>query len=91
MTDTQERLSRLQILQVADCPLVGRLVDEVRACFTNCGVREQVEIVVGDYPSPTLVVDGVDVSTGRPVQGGPCCRLDLPSSEQICDAVLSLR
>ncbi|HET8615824.1 MAG TPA: hypothetical protein VFL94_09890 [Actinomycetales bacterium] len=52
---------------------------------------EQLEVVVGDYPSPTLVLDGVDVLTGQPVHGGPCCRLDLPSSEQIRDAVLSLR
>ena len=91
MTDTQERPSRLRILQVADCPLVGRLVDEVRACLTDCGVHEPLDLAVGDYPSPSLVIDGVDVSTGRPVPAGPCCRFDLPSSEQIRDAVLSLR
>jgi hypothetical protein len=91
MTGTQERPSRLQILQVADCPLVGRLVEDVQACVTEWGVSERVEVVVGDYPSPTLVIDGLDVSTGRPVQGGPCCRIDLPSREQIRDAVQSLR
>lgn len=91
MTDTQQRPSRLQILQVPDCPLVGRLVDEVQACLTDCGVREPLEMVVGDYPSPTLVVDGLDVSTGQPVRSATCCRFDLPSSAQIREAVLSLR
>ena len=91
MTGMAARRTRLQILQVPDCPRVAQLVDEVRVCVTECGVRERVEIVVGDYPSPTLVIDGLDVLTGQPVQGGPCCRFDLPSSEQIRDAVLSLR
>lgn len=91
MTSTNGRRAHLQILQVPDCPLVGRLVDEVQACLADCDVREQVEIVVGDYPSPTLVLDGMDVATGLPVRAGSCCRFDLPSSEQIRDAVLSLR
>jgi len=91
MIDTLERPARLQILQVPDCPLVGRLVDEVMACLTECGVHEPLEMVVGDFPSPTLVVDGLDVSTGQPPRSATCCRVDLPSSEQICDAVLSLR
>lgn len=91
MTNSQQHPSRLQILQVPDCPLVGRLVNEVRACLTDCGVDEPLQMLVGGYPSPTLVVDGLDVSTGQPVQAATCCRFDLPSSEQIRDAVLSLR
>jgi hypothetical protein len=91
MTGPRGRQARLQVLQVPDCPLAGRLVDEVRARLAECGVVEPLEVVVGDHPSPTLVLDGVDVSTEQPVHGGPCCRLDLPSSEQIRDAVLSLR
>jgi hypothetical protein len=42
---------------------------------------------VGVYPSPTLVMDGLDVATGRPVEGEPRCRMDLPSQEQIRAAV----
>jgi hypothetical protein len=91
MIGTAARSTRLQILQVPDCPLVATLVDQVRVCLADCGIRERLEILVGDYPSPTLAVKGVDVSTGRPVEGGSCCRFDLPSSEQIRDAVLSLR
>lgn len=79
--------TRIQILQVPDCPLVDQLIDEVEHCLTEAGVGEPVEIVVGDYPSPTLVMDGVDVATGRPVEGEPRCRMDLPSREQIRAAV----
>lgn len=66
--------SRIQILQVPDCPLVGRLIDDVETCLAEMGISEPVQIVVGDYPPPTLVVDGIDVSTGRPVEGDPRCR-----------------
>lgn len=79
--------ARIQILQVPDCPLVDRLVDDVEHCLTQVGVDEPVEIVVGDHPSPTLVMDGLDVVTGRPVEGEPRCRMDLPSQHQILAAV----
>ena len=83
--------SRIQILQVAGCPLVDRLVDEVEACLADAGHDEPVEVLIGDYPSPTLLVDGVDVATGQPVTGQPRCRLDLPSRAQIIAAVAGLR
>jgi hypothetical protein len=79
--------SRIQVLQVEDCPLVGTLVADLEACLAEVGVVEPVgsvvEVVVGDYPSPTLLVDGVDVATGEPLAGQPRCRMDLPSRHQI--------
>jgi hypothetical protein len=83
--------SRIQILQVADCPLVERLIDEVEGCLADAGADEPVEVLVGDYPSPTLLIDGVDVATGQPVSGEPRCRLDLPSRAQINAAIAGLR
>lgn len=82
--------SRIRILQVPDCPLVDRLIDDVEKCLVDMGIDEPVEIVVGDQPSPTLVIDGKDVATGRPVQGEPRCRMDLPSEEQIRAATRAL-
>lgn len=81
---------RIQILQVPDCPLVDRLIDDVESCLTDIGSGEPIEIVVGGYPSPTLVIDGVDASTGRPIEGAPRCRMDLPSKEQIRAAARAL-
>jgi hypothetical protein len=43
---------------------------------------------VGSYPSPTVLVDGVDVmrrEAGAPI--GDACRLDLPTSQRLLDAL----
>lgn len=82
MIDT-DQAARIRILHVPDCPLVDRLISEVESRLTEASIREPVEVVVGDYPSPTLVVDGLDVATGAPVAGEPRCRLDLPTTDQI--------
>lgn len=82
--------ARIQILQVPDCPLVDQLIDAVERCLTEADSSGPVEIVVGDYPSPSLVMDGIDVVTGRPVEGDPRCRMDHPSQEQIRAAVRKL-
>jgi hypothetical protein len=43
---------------------------------------------VGSYPSPTVLVDGVDVmrrEAGAPI--GDACRLDLPTSRSVLDVL----
>lgn len=82
--------TRIRILQVEDCPLVDKLIDEFERCLTEAGLDVPVEIMVGDYPSPTLLVDDVDVATGQPVAGQPRCRMDLPSRQQIQAALARL-
>lgn len=83
--------SRIRILQVPDCPLVDRLIAMVDEALLSTGVRAAVEVEVGPYPSPTLVIDGIDIATGRPVAGAPRCRLDLPTREQLLAAIERLR
>jgi hypothetical protein len=75
--------ARVLILHVPDCPLVDRLLSDVTACMTEAALTEPIRLRVGDYPSPTLVIDGIDVATGEPVAGQPRCRMDLPSRAQI--------
>jgi hypothetical protein len=50
-----------------------------------------VEELVGDYHSPTLLVNGFDV-TGEPpaAEGQAACRLDLPNEEQVLAAIRGL-
>ena len=81
------KASRIRILQVEHCPLVDALIDDLKSCLTAADVDEPVEVVVGDYPSPTLLIDGIDVATGQPLTGRPRCRWDLPSRSQIQAAV----
>ena len=79
---TPERRQVL-VLQVPECPLVDRmlaLLDDVRA---ETSIELDVEVRVGQYPSPTLAIDGLDVASGLPVATTACCRLDLPTREQI--------
>jgi len=45
-----------------------------------------IEEVEGAFPSPSVVVGGSDV-TGRSLRGGACCRLDLPTDDQLRDAL----
>lgn len=82
--------TRVQILHVPDCPLVDRLRAEVESTLEQVAPHVLLSLVQGDYPSPTLLVDGLDVTTGAPVFGEPRCRLDLPTSQQIHEALSAL-
>ena len=73
----------VQVLHIPDCPLVDRLLTLIDDVAAEAGTRVVVRTVVGEYPSPTLVINGVDVATGRPVATNACCRLDLPTRQQI--------
>jgi hypothetical protein len=80
-------MTRLQLLQVPGCPLVDRLVALVDECRAEVGSDVEVDHLVGEYPSPTLVADGIDVATGQPVPQRAYCRMDLPSREQVLAAL----
>ena len=60
-------------------------------CLTQIPVDATLEELVGDYNSPTLLVNGFDV-TGHPrtPDGVMSCRLDLPNKEQILAALRGL-
>jgi hypothetical protein len=55
--------------------------------MAEIGTNKPVEVLVGEYPSPTLLIDGIDVASGTPLRGGAFCRLDLPNRTQILDAL----
>jgi hypothetical protein len=76
----------VQILHVPDCPLVDGLRSLLDRRLSRSGLHVTVEDVEGPYPSPTLLINGDDV-TGRPIAEGPSCRLDLPSEEEILTAL----
>ncbi len=82
------RTARVHVLQVPGCPLVDRLRQLLDECSAAAGVRLDVEVLVGDYPSPTLVVGGLDVATGAPPGQGAYCRLDLPTRTQVLEALV---
>lgn len=77
----------IELLSVADCPLADRVRGLVHRCLAIAGVDAQVAERVGAYPSPTLLIDGIDVVTGARLADNPCCRFDLPTTEQILIAL----
>ncbi|GAB3197496.1 hypothetical protein GCM10027062_09300 [Nocardioides hungaricus] len=89
--ETDVPSGRIRILHVPDCPLVDRVVQLVRECQAQAGDTGLVDLRVGPYPSPTLLIDGLDVTTGEPATGATRCRLDLPTREQILSALAGRR
>lgn len=68
---------------VPDCPNLAPARHELRAALADLGLPLAVVAeVVGDYPSPSLLVNGVDVMGGIG-EGPAACRLDLPTGERI--------
>ncbi|MGH3968096.1 MAG: alkylmercury lyase [Mycobacterium sp.] len=78
---------RVQLLHVPDCPLMGRLRHTLDDCLRHVGFAVRVEELEGSCPSPTLVIDGIDVATGAPPSREICCRFDLPTCAQIATAL----
>lgn len=82
---------QIRLLSVPDCPLATKVRKSLDECLGRAHVNAVVEEAVGDYSSPTLLVDGFDV-TGRLARPDEqiSCRLDLPSNEQILVALYVL-
>lgn len=77
----------IQLLHVPDCPLLDQVRDTLRDCLARTSIAVEVTELEGSYPSPTLVINGVDVMTGAPPQDQVSCRFDLPSRTQILQAL----
>jgi hypothetical protein len=81
-------VARIEILHVPNCPFVGPVRETVMRALARADIPAVLRERVGDYPSPTLLVDGIDV-TGQTPAAGACCRLDLPTEVQVLAALRS--
>jgi len=81
-------VSRVQLLHVPGCALLDRVRATLQNSLTKTSVHTTIEEIEGPYSSPTLLIDGLDV-TGRTPGAGPSCRLDLPTEDQILSALAS--
>jgi hypothetical protein len=50
--------------------------------LADLGLPGVVTELVGDYPSPSVLINGLDAMGGTG-DGSPACRLDLPTPEQL--------
>jgi len=84
----QQNSIKIQLLSVPNCPLVRKVRSMLDDCLAKTHIDARVEELVGDYNSPTLLVNGLDVTCQpSPPEGQTACRLDLPSKEQVLAAL----
>jgi hypothetical protein len=79
---------RVELLTSPRCPHAAAAKAAVAGCLTALGIEVPIIERVGRYPSPTVLVDGIDVM--RPDHGAPrgyACRLDLPTAQRILNAL----
>jgi hypothetical protein len=86
--DDGESTMTVELLLAPGC----RNAPAARTLLTNClhrlGLDQQVRERLGDFASPTILVDGVDVMTGE--AGAPrrqACRLDVPTESRVLAAL----
>lgn len=79
---------RIELLTAPDCPHAAPARQVITDCLTSLGLAVPVIDRVGRYPSPTVLVNGVDVM--RPeaaARVGDACRLDPPTPQRVLDAL----
>lgn len=79
---------RIELLASRGCPNAAAAKAAVAECLTALGIDVPIIERVGRYPSPTVLVDGIDVTgPDGETPEGDTCRLDLPTAQQILDAL----
>ena len=76
----------VDVLYHDGCPHARATIELVHQCVDRLGLKVPIREEEGDYPSPTVLVNGEDVM-GPPQQSGRVCRLDVPSAERISQAL----
>jgi hypothetical protein len=74
----------VELLLVPQCPYTEDARAMLARCLAEVGLAVPVVERVGEYPSPTVLVNGVDVMTGAagiPTTGA--CRLDRPTAKNV--------
>jgi hypothetical protein len=81
-------MTRIELLTSPGCPNAAIAKATITECLAALGMEVAIIDRVGNYPSPTVLVDGVDVmGPGAGALMGDVCRLDMPTPERILDAL----
>jgi len=76
----------IEVLHTPGCPHVDQARALLRSCLAELRLAAPIEDREGNYPSPTILVNGVDVM-GRTDLQRAMCRLDLPTREHVLAAL----
>src|SRR5206468_2539203 len=78
----------VELLLVPQCPHAQAARTLLARCLDELGLDIAVAERVGEFPSPTILVDGRDVMTGSEVMAGvSACRLDVPTAPRVLQAL----
>ncbi|MBC6451276.1 alkylmercury lyase [Actinokineospora xionganensis] len=75
----------VDLFHAPDCPNAATTRELVLDCLAEADDIVFAEHI-GDYRSPSVLVDGVDVMDGGREVAGTACRLDLPTRERLLAA-----
>lgn len=78
----QHQVMEVELRAVSGCPNVDDVRRVLRTCLTAAGLACTVIERVGDYRSPSVLVDGRDV-TGADPNAPVACVLQPPTARQI--------
>jgi hypothetical protein len=72
----------VELRAVPDCPNLAGTRELLRACLAEAGIDIAIVERIGDFPSPSVLIDGRDV-TGADPDGPAACVLRPPTADQI--------
>ncbi|MCH9736778.1 MAG: alkylmercury lyase [Actinomycetia bacterium] len=78
----------IELLTSPGCPNAVAAKQTITDALATLGIDAPIIKRIGRFPSPTVLLDGVDVM--RPEAGAPIgdsCRLDLPTPQRVLDAL----
>ena len=78
---------RIELLTSPGCPNAAAK-DVITKTLTALGIDAAIIDRVGPYPSPTVLIDGVDLMRPESAPVGHACRLDLPTPQRVFDALV---
>lgn len=78
---------QIELLHVAGCPNVDAARELLRACLAELDLAVNVIAVEGNFPSPTIRVNGRDIMGAAPDYTHAFCRLDVPTRERLVAAL----
>jgi hypothetical protein len=77
----------IELLTSPGCPNAETTRKMLNDCLASLGIDVPIIDRVGRYPSPTVLVEGLDVMRPAEAPVGDACRLDLPTPRHILDAL----
>ena len=80
------RVVRVELRAVPGCPNLDAARDLLLDCLGEASLPAEFVERIGDYPSPSVLEDGVYV-TGADPDGAACCVLRLPTRNEILAAL----